>query len=41
MTVIYRISTDVLLWIYWTAIAAVLVCAVPVIVYYALLMDED
>ena len=36
-----RISTDILLWLYWTVLLAVVVCAIPAIIIYALLFDED
>ena len=36
-----RMATSVVLWLYWAVLLAVVVLAIPVIVTYALILDED
>ena len=36
-----RMATSVVLWLYWAVLLAVIVLAIPVIVTYALMFDED
>lgn len=36
-----RTITSILLWIYWTAILAVVLCALPIILCFAVLYSEE
>ena len=36
-----RMATSVVLWLYWAVLLVVVVLAIPAIITYALMFDED